>query len=407
MEHVKKIIVSIQFHKDEVEIGELISEGKAIYFKYYTNFLKLGLEISPIKLKLSNDLHQANNIPFDGLFGVFADALPDGWGMLLLDRTLLSRGISIHDITPLDRLAFVGSNGMGALNFKPEFENEQHLQFNIELDEIFKATTKIMEGTSSDILDNLYQLGGSSGGARPKIVVAYNSKTNHLINAEKVLPKNYEHWLIKFPSLFDSKDIANTEYAYYKMALDAGIEMSESKLFKSKTGKFYFGTKRFDREGNNRLHLHSAAGIMHDNFRLSTLDYGHLMDCAFLLEKNVMVYQKILRLAAFNVFAHNKDDHSKNFSFLMDGKGTWRLAPVYDLTFSNSSHGMHSTSIANESANPTKKDLMKLAQYFKIKNASDIIDEVQEVVFNWKHFADEAKVSKESKTKIAKVIGKR
>jgi serine/threonine-protein kinase HipA len=154
------------------------------------------------------------------------------------------------------------------------------------------------------------------------------------------------------------------------MALDAGIEMSESKLFKGKSGQAYFGTKRFDRIANKWLHLHSAAGIMHDNFRLSNLDYGNLMDCAFKLEKDVRAYEKILRLAAFNVFAHNRDDHSKNFAFLMDVHGNWKVAPAYDLTFSSSGHGMHSTMVANESANPTKKHLMELADYFKVKNAT-------------------------------------
>ena len=191
------------------------------------------------------------------------------------------------------------------------------------------------------------------------------------------------------------------------MALDAAIEMSESKLFKGQSGQAYFGTKRFDRDGNKRLHLHSAAGIMHDNFRLSNIDYGDLMDCAFRLEKDVRAYEKILRLAAFNVFAHNRDDHSKNFAFLMDANGTWKVAPAYDLTFSSSGHGMHSTTVARESKNPTKKHLMELGDYFKIKNVSKIIDEVQAVIFNWKMYADQCEVSTESKNRIEKIIGRK
>ena len=259
--------------------------------------------------------------------------------------------------------------------------------FRIELDEIAHATQKVIAGTATEVLDELFKLGGSSGGARPKILVGYNPVNQHLINADKELPMGYEHWLIKFPSSSDSLGIANIEYAYYKMALDAGIEMSACQLFKGESGKFYFGTKRFDRQGNNRLHLHSAAGMMHDNFRLSALDYGHLMSCAFRLEEDVKAYEKVLRLAAFNVFANNRDDHSKNFSFLMDATGKWRLAPAYDLTFSYSGHGMHSTMVAGESANPTRQHLMKLATHFKIKNANLIIDEVHAVVINWKKYA--------------------
>ena len=407
MEHVKKIIVSIQFSKNDIELGELVSEGRAIYFKYYTDFITKGIEISPIKLKLNTGINKADVIPFDGLFGVFADSLPDGWGKLLLDRALTSKGIDISNMTMLDRLAFVGSKGMGALIYKPEIDDGIHKQFEFELDKIAKATHQILTGTATKILDELFILGGSSGGARPKILVGYNPKTKHIIGTEKDLPIGYEHWIIKFPSSIDRPDIANIEYAYYKMAIDAGIEMSVCKLFKGKSGQEYFGTKRFDRTGNNRLHMHSAAGMMHDNFRLSNLDYGNVMDCAFLLERDVRAYEKVLRIAAFNVFAHNRDDHSKNISFLMDEKGNWKVAPAYDLTFSSSGHGMHSTMVNGESANPTKQHLMELANYFKIKNASAIIDQVQEVICNWKDYAKQCKVSTDSKNRIQKVIGRK
>ena len=283
---------------------------------------------------------------------------------------------------------------------------ENFEQFKIELDELAQATHQIMAGTPTDVLDELFKLGGSSGGARPKILVGYNPITEHFIKDNNILPPNYEHWLIKFPSPSDSHDIANIEYTYYKMALDAGIEMSECKLFQGKSGKVYFGTKRFDRIGNKRLHLHSAAGIMHDNFRLSALDYGHLMDCAFKLEKDSLAYEKILRLAAFNVFANNRDDHSKNVSFLMDAKGTWRLAPAYDLTFSYSGHGMHNTMVAGESTNPTKKHLLELGNYFKMKNANAIIDEVHNIVKNWSTYAESSGVGDESRQNIQKVISR-
>lgn len=406
MEPVRKIFVSLQFEDNEIELGELVSDVNRIYFRYYTDFVKAGLEISPIKLKLNDEINIANQTPFDGLFGVFADSLPDGWGLLLLDRSLASKGIDIGSVTPLDRLSYIGSGGMGALIYKPEIETENQATFLIELDKLAKAASQLITGPATEILDKLFKLGGSSGGARPKILVGYNPITQHLIGEQRTLPPNFEHWIIKFPSTYDRADIANIEYAYYKMALDAGIEMSESKLFTGKSGQNYFGTKRFDRVGNNRLHLHSAAGMMHDNFRLSTLDYGNLMDCAFILERDIRAYEKILRLAAFNVFAHNRDDHSKNFSFLMDATGTWKVAPAYDLTFSNSGHGMHSTMVAGESANPTKKHLMDLASYFKVKNAGQIIDEVQAVVSNWKKYAKIAGVGKESTGMIDKVIGK-
>jgi serine/threonine-protein kinase HipA len=181
------------------------------------------------------------------------------------------------------------------------------------------------------------------------------------MHGEDNLPEDYDEWIIKFPSSSDSRKIANIELACHRMALLAGIAMSECHLFKGKSGQVYFGTKRFDRVADKHLHAHTASVLIHDNFRMSTMDYGHLMDCAFRLEKHMKTYEKVFRLAAFNVYSHNRDDHSKNLSFLMNAKGEWQFSPAYDLTFSYSGYGFHSTMIAGESKNPGRKDLMKLA----------------------------------------------
>ncbi|WP_430815918.1 type II toxin-antitoxin system HipA family toxin [Carboxylicivirga sp. RSCT41] len=262
--------------------------------------------------------------------------------------------------------------------------------------------TYSLKGDSTDLLDELFAIGGSSGGARPKILVGYNKTTSELIHGSQELPEGYEDWIIKFPSSVDNPEIATIEYAYYKMALTAGMEMSESQLFSGKSGQPYFGTKRFDRIQGQRLHMHTACGMMHDNFRMSTMDYGHLMDCAFQLERHVHAYEKVLRLAVFNVFAHNRDDHSKNFAFLMDGQGKWQLAPAYDLTFSNSAYGFHSTMVAGESKNPGKEHLLKLADTFKVKKAKFIIEEVQEAINQWDNIAKDCGVSKAVRDNIAK-----
>ncbi|OFY97141.1 MAG: phosphatidylinositol kinase [Bacteroidetes bacterium RIFCSPLOWO2_12_FULL_31_6] len=395
MGKIKKIIVSIQFSGKEIELGELVEDGD-IYFKYYTDFINLGLQISPFKLPLNNKLNKAEQNPFDGLYGVFNDSLPDGWGRLLLDRKLLSEGILPAEISPLDRLAYVGSNGMGALIYRPEKELVDKRKNRLDLDSIYNETEKVYEGTSIEIIEELFSLGGSSGGARPKIFIGYNTKTSHLIHSDNQLPKDYEHWIIKFPSSTDLPDIAQIEYAYYKMALAAGIEMTDCKLFAGASGKKYFGTKRFDRNGINRLHIHSACGLLHDNYRRSSMDYGHLMDCTFQLEKNVSAYEKVLRMATFNIYTHNRDDHSKNFSFLMNEDGTWKLAPAYDLTFSSSSHGMHSTTIAREGKFPGEKQLLELASDFGVKNGIDIIQQVKTICVNWTNYAKEADVTKNS-----------
>jgi serine/threonine-protein kinase HipA len=401
---VEKINVFIKFEKDEIPVGELLLIDKSIFFRYDSAFIKRKIELSPFKLKLNNETKKGNASPFEGLFGVFADSLPDGWGRLLVDRAIAAKGIDSNDFSMLDRLALVGKNGPGALIYQPSSEATIESDNIIELDKIAKATLTILEGESSDIIEELFALGGSSGGARPKIQVGYNPKKNHLISGAESLPKGYEHWIIKFSSSFDPKDIANIEYAYHLMAKEAKIEMSECRIFTGKSGRSYFGTKRFDRIGNNRLHLHSVAGLLNDDFRMSMLDYGHILDCAYKLEKKISAYDKVFRLACFNVLAQNKDDHSKNFAFLMNEKGEWQFAPAFDLTFSSSSHGMHSTMVAGESKDPTLQHLMELGNHFKIKNKDKIIDEVQKAIRHWPTHAQNAGVSITSKNRISKAL---
>lgn len=402
---IKNIMVSLDFGDSYHEVGELVISGRKIYFQYLQDFLTKKIEISPFKLPLASQIQSTNHEPFDGLPGVFNDSLPDGWGRLLLDRKLTSMGVDITDITPLDRLAYVGGTGVGALLYRPEYSRVDDIDLP-DLDDMAEEMKIVFEGSGTDILDELFMLGGSSGGARPKIFVYYNPENNHIISGTKSPPIGYEPWIIKFPSISDTVDIAQIEYAYYKMALEAGLEMNPCKLFKGKSGRVYFGTKRFDRDGKKRLHMHSASGLMHDNFRMSTMDYGNLMDCAFRLEKDVNAYQKILRLATFNVYAHNRDDHSKNFSFLMDKHGSWKFAPAYDLTFSYSYHGHHSTMIAGESKNPGEKHLLELAKHFGIRKPGEIFEQVREAIIRWKENAIDAGVTKSSMNTIEKALTK-
>ena len=405
MSNVERLVVSASLQGISLEVGEIALSGKRIFFKYFPSFLDAGLLLSPFKLPLSNQILEPDVQLFDGLFGVFHDSLPDGWGRLLIDRALLSRGVALSHITPLDRLSFVGSKGNGALCYKPAASERQDPMEALPLDVIADEAQKVLSGAESLVLDELVYLGGSSGGARPKVFVGFHPLTGHLIPFSENLPEGYEHWIIKFPAATDPQDIAQIEYAYYKMALDAGIEMSECRLFEGNNGRQYFGAKRFDRIGNHRLHLHSAAGLLHDNFRLSNMDYGHLMDAAFQLERHVGAYAKVFRLAAFNIYAHNQDDHSKNFSFLMDAAGKWRFAPAYDLTFSFASHGHHSTMVAGESKTPGKVQLGQLATTFGLSGMDTIIEQVRAAIANWEHYARLCGVSQDSTTNISKVLG--
>ncbi len=396
-----RLNVWLQFDlvEEAISVGELVLDNRLIHFKYAATFLEKSIDLSPLRLPKSNQIYTGDPRLFGGLAGLFYDSLPDSWGKLLLDRKLISSGINSAQINALDRLAYVGNKGPGALIYKPTFDSEFKTSDDLKLDDLANESSAIVQGADSEIIDELYALGGSSGGARPKIEVQFNPINQELVFGKASNPE-FEHWLIKFPSSFDEPDIANIEFAYYSMAKEAGIEMMESRLFQGASGKVYFGTKRFDKVGTKRIHTHSAAGLIHDDFRYSQMDYGHLMDAGFRLTRHINTYERILRLAAFNLYTHNRDDHSKNFAFLMDQKGEWKFAPAFDLTFSTSSQGHHSTMFAGESLNPTKAHLQELASSFGLKSINHIIDEVKSVSSRWIYFADKAGVSERSKINI-------
>jgi serine/threonine-protein kinase HipA len=397
--NVTNLKVSLDFGDSIVEVGTLFSNKERVYFKFSPGFLSTGIKISPFKLKQDTAVLECPNKPFDGVFGVFNDSIPDGWGRLLLDRKLLSQGIHPQTIGVLDRLALVGKEGQGALIYEPIIYDDKQYTHAIDLDVIADETENILNDSSSSFLDNLYHLGGNSIGARPKIMVNYDTERNQFGQCEKAEP-----WIIKFSALNDLKDSAKIEYAYYLMATEAGIEMTESKLFLSEKGRSFFGTKRFDRKGGERLHFHTACGLLHDDFRFSTLDYGHVMDAANRLEIAATACEKVFRLAVFNVFACNMDDHSKNLGFLMDDKGKWRFAPAYDLTFSPSKGNFQSLSVANAYQNVGLKDLLKLSDHFNVKSAQQIIQEVKHSLSKWDEIAQSLEIRKDERRLVKQAI---
>ncbi len=401
METIKKIDVLLKFSEEEVSLGQMVLDGKDVPFKYNGQYLNTGTNISPLKLNFDDSIQVATKNPFDGLFGVFADSLPDAWGQLLMRRVLSQKGIAIEQLSVLDRLSLLGDNTSGALIYRPT-ENQATTPFSIvDLDEVNSSVQDLIQGESTEIVDQLFHLGGSPGGARPKIYAGYCPDHDQLRYGQVVLPDNFQHWMVKFAAKVDAPDIANIEMAYFRMAREAKIDMMDSRLLTGKSGNKYFATKRFDRIGNNRLHMISAAGMFHDDFERSQMDYGTLMHETYNLLNNHSVVEEILRRAAFNVFAHNRDDHSKNFAFLMDSSGKWKFAPAYDLTFSSSSHGMHSTTCARNGVNPGTKELMLLADHFSVNRGEKIIQEVKEVVREWPHFANAEEVSRDSTLSIS------
>jgi serine/threonine-protein kinase HipA len=372
-------------------LGTLALNQRKIFFEYSAEFVRTGLPISPIKLPLQHGVFSSEDATFDGLFGVFNDSLPDGWARLLLDRKLASLGVSPKSLTPLDRLCFVGNNGMGALSYKPSY-SKAHVNLNIDLDNIAAEIHHFQENDSTKYVEELLSLGGSSLGARPKILLRHN-------NAD---------WMVKFGSSLDPKDIGNIEYAYYLMAKAAKLDISKSKLFPSKKGPGFFGTQRFDRNVENLVHIHTASGLLHADHRFPCLDYSDILKATMYISKDIQECKKQFRNAAFNILSHNRDDHAKNFSFIMDQSGAWKISPAYDLTFSSGPGGEHCTTILGEGKTPTTKHLLDLAKMVNIKTdeADNIISDIIKAIANWPHHAEKAGVSSTSKKLIQNALNK-
>ncbi len=346
------------FYNDKL-VGTLAkTPDRLVAFEYDSEWLATGFSISPFSLPLQKKVFIPKFEPFDGLFGVFNDSLPDGWGRLLVDRLLLKNNINPSEIDNLNRLAVVQQSGMGALTYQPEHKFETQEQVS-DYDKLATECSKILESQNSDNLDELFKLGGSSGGARPKILTKING----------------EDWIIKFPFSQDPKNIGEQEYKYSLVAKDCGIKMSETKLFPSKICSGYFGIKRFDHQDGRKIHMVSVSGLLETSHRLPNLDYNILMKLTLELTKNYQDIEQLYRLMCFNVFAHNRDDHSKNFSFLYDeSQKEWHLSPAYDLTYSSSFNGEHATTINGEGKNPSLEDILAVAKNIGIKEkqAKDI-----------------------------------
>ena len=374
---VIKVYLSTQLQ--EQLVGTLAYRDKNIYFEYDPIFLTSNIELSPYKLPLKSGVMVCDDTVFDGLFGVFADSLPDGWGKLLLDRYFLKEGIQYSDITPLDRLGYIGNYGVGALSYRPYISDIEQKITQINLDNLASKSMKILNDDSQQDLEKLLLLGGSSAGARPKVMVQID-QDNNIISGTQILQPGYDHYIVKFASHLDPQDIGKNEYLYSLAAKAAKIEMPNTKLLQGK----YFAVERFDRVGDTRVHIQSVAGLTHSDFRYPTLDYDDLLGLTLHLTKNVEEQIKMFRLAVFNLFAHNRDDHAKNFSFLLDKDNNWQLAPAYDLTFSQGPGGEHSTTYLGEGKNPTQEHLIKLANKHNIKNADDVMSEIKGVVDRFK-----------------------
>lgn len=393
------LTVYLDAHSQSQKIGRLAFKDRKILFEYDAVFLASGVEISPFHLPLRPGVFTPDTMVFDGLFGVFNDSLPDGWGRLLLDRTVERHGIHRGQLNPLDRLAYVGRYGMGALSYEPQLGQPNVDNAPLALDKLAEESATVLKGENEEVFEALLRLNGSSSGARPKIVAQVSADRKRIIHGKQKLEPGYSHWMIKFPSSQDAQDIGAIEYAYSLMAKDAGVEMPETHLFRTKKNR-HFGTKRFDREGDARIHMHSLSGLIHSDHRTPSLDYDMLLRVTTGLTRNIQEVEKAYALACFNVLAHNRDDHAKNFSFLLNAQKEWIFAPAYDLVFSYGPGGEQSMLVMGEGKNPGKAELEALGNRYRLKRASEILEKVQGTVAKWSMFAEQAGVSRKSSDEI-------
>jgi serine/threonine-protein kinase HipA len=382
-----------------VPVGMLAQNQQGVFFQYADSYLQRFPSLSPFNLAFSNVLQLAPTSPHGGLHGVFADTLPDGWGLLLMDRVFRQAGLLSSQISAMDRLAFVGERGSGALIYQPASALQPAAVETLQrLADLGKQAQLLFEGETSEVLNALVN-SGNSGGARPKAQLYFADADD---NTCSTLPNaSMSPWLVKFTaaSLPLGHEEGMCEAAYLDMAGRAGISVPQWKLLaaQKRPVRHWLALRRFDYTAQGgRLHLHSACGLLDADFRLPALDYDTLIKASGLLCKSPAAAQQQFRRAVFNLFALNQDDHSKNWAFLQDDTGAWHLAPFYDATFSPTMRGEHATAFAGYGKAPPRKVMQQLAEsasYASWKQAHLVVDEVVSALSMWPQVAKECGVS--------------
>lgn len=404
-------------------------------FEYDPKFKQLAWDVAPLKMSIFDnrnsfsfpELRKDTNSEYDtfkGLPGFLADALPDKYGNQLINLWLAQQGRPQDSMNPVEMLCFIGTRGMGALEFEPAVLKESKRSFSIEMDSLVSTAQKLL-GQREVFATNLskdeeqavleiLKIGTSAGGARPKAVIAWNEKTGEVKSGQTKAPKGFEHWLIKLDGVSDvqlgsSHGYGRVEMAYYTMATACGIEMMPSRLFEE-NGRAHFMTKRFDRDGGEvKHHVQTLCAMKHFDFnQVNSFSYEQLFQCMRELKLSYADAEQMFRRMVFNVIARNCDDHTKNFSFLLKRGGEWELAPAYDLCHAyrpgSAWVSQHALSINGKRKEITKADLLVIGESIRCKKASEIVDEINDTVNQWKKFADDVELKPRLRDEIAKTL---
>lgn len=388
---------------ERVCVGRLAENKQGVFFQYDSDYLahnsrknnRHNNNLSPFKLATTHELQKAPSTPHYGLQGVFADSLPDGWGLYVMDRIFRQHGLEPQKITALQRLAFMGNNCLGALSYAPisdiATKNKTNKLVNDHrLVELGKSAIQEFEGCESDMIAELMNAGGS-GGARPKLTVTKTESGNYSTNPYAV----GERLIIKLTSqkFALQQHESLVEYLYLQMAQTVGIEVPEFELMKIDNHRYWLKLKRFDCSpisAHGRYHMISACGLLDASFREPSLDYVDLIKATRLM-CGVTEARKLVKRALFNFLLLNQDDHSKNFTFLADDENQWQLSPCYDIVYSPSVHGEHATAFNGNGTHPDARTLLQMALQAGFKDSKPLYSMLDEIYYATQNFAHQAK----------------
>ena len=412
----------------------LLQDGDDVAsFEYDAAFAQSGIQVAPLVMPLSRRVHRfpaLSRTTFHGLPGLLADSLPDKFGNALIDAWLASRGRQADSFNAIERLCYTGERGMGALEFAPATGPAAKQTTGIEVSQLVALASKVLTHRnnlqasfaaqgSADALSDILRVGTSAGGARAKAVIAWNRKTNEVRSGQVKAGKDFEYWLLKFDGVSGNKDkelddpkgYGLIEYAYYLMALECGIDMSECRLFKEH-GRSHFMTRRFDRlAGGEKLHMQSLSALAHYDFNMAgAYSYEQALLVMRQLQLPMQAIEQQFRRMAFNIVARNQDDHVKNIAFLMNKSGEWSLSPAFDMTYSFNPAGAwtasHQMTMNGKRDNFTLDDFNACAKKASMKRgrAAKIVSEVQATVSKWKSFAEQAGLPDGVRQKIQRTL---
>lgn len=429
-------LINIKIWGERVGVAAWDEENKLATFQYYPEFERFQWDLAPLKMPIENRgaIYNFPELrprfindpdPFKGLPGLLADVLPDRYGTELMNRWLASQGRLANSMNPLEKLCFIGTRGMGALEFEPSSFNEDKRAFHLEIEGLVTIAQKMLDGkvnfktslSEGDELAmmNILKVGTSAGGARPKAIIAYNEKTREVRSGQTQAPKGFEHWLLKLDGVSNeqlgtSLGWGRVEMAYYLMATACGIEMMPCNLLEE-NGRAHFMTKRFDREGGEvKHHIQTFCAMQHVDFNaVGSYSYEQLFQTMRELGLSYPMAEQLFRRMVFNVMARNCDDHTKNFSFRLKKNEKWELSPAYDVCYAyEPGHpwvGQHALTINGKRSGFQREDFLQVAKAMNIKAAADIVDQVADSVSKWEYFAKETGIDDKRIAEIKESIG--